>query len=155
MKGMNKTIWIVIAIIVIGGIWYFASKSDAPIELDGQIMPPVNTEASAEGTTTSGASIDVGVSLGTVKEFIVTGQDFAFAPTTMTVDRGNTARITFRNTDGTHDFKIDEFGVATKKLGAGESETIEFVADKVGTFEYYCSVGQHRAMGMKGTLIVK
>jgi plastocyanin len=29
------------------------------------------------------------------------------------------------------------------------------VADKKGTFEYYCSVGQHRALGMKGKLVVE
>src|SRR3989344_3583974 len=53
-----------------------------------------------------------------------------------------------------HNFRLDEFGVATKVLKAGESETITFVADKIGEFEYYCSVGTHRAMGMIGKLIV-
>ncbi|MEY4731380.1 MAG: hypothetical protein RL681_326, partial [Candidatus Parcubacteria bacterium] len=46
------------------------------------------------------------------------------------------------------------FNAATKVLTDGQSETIEFVANKAGTFEYYCSVGSHRQMGMKGTLTV-
>ena len=33
--------------------------------------------------------------------------------------------------------------------------TAEFTADKVGSFEYYCSVGSHRSMGMKGVLKVE
>jgi plastocyanin len=56
---------------------------------------------------------------------------------------------------GTHDFKIDEFNVATNQIPAGSSEIVEFVADKSGSFEYYCSVGRHREMGMKGTLVVQ
>lgn len=91
----------------------------------------------------------------TVKEFTVAGDNFAFAPSTMTVKKGDTVRITFTNAEGFHDLKIDEFDVATAKLNAGGTETIEFVADKTGTFEYYCSVGSHRAMGMKGTLTVQ
>ena len=54
-----------------------------------------------------------------------------------------------------HDFMIDEFEVATNQIGDGEEEEMEFVADKIGTFEYYCSVGNHRAQGMKGKLIVE
>ena len=51
--------------------------------------------------------------------------------------------------------KLIEFNAATEKVAAGVSSSVEFVADKKGTFEYYCSVGQHRANGMKGKLIVK
>ena len=50
---------------------------------------------------------------------------------------------------------IDEFGVRTKQITAGQTDEINFTADKVGTFEYYCSVGKHRALGMKGNLIVE
>jgi nitrite reductase (NO-forming) len=53
-----------------------------------------------------------------------------------------------------HDFVIDELGVQSDKVNNGETATVQFVADKVGTFEYYCSVGNHRAMGMVGKLIV-
>ena len=44
---------------------------------------------------------------------------------------------------------------ALEKINGGETDSIEFVADKVGTFEYYCSVGQHRSMGMVGKLTVE
>jgi len=32
---------------------------------------------------------------------------------------------------------------------------VEFTADTPGEFEYYCSVGQHRANGQVGKLIVE
>ena len=80
---------------------------------------------------------------------------FWFDPKNITVQKGDTVKIIFTNTEGTHDLVIDEFNVATKKTNAGESDTVQFVADKMGTFEYYCSVGNHRQMGMVGKLIVK
>lgn len=89
-----------------------------------------------------------------IKTFTVTGENFSFEPNTLTVKKGDTVRVVFKNEDGFHDFKIDELGVATKQIQGGSEETVEFVADKAGTFEYYCSVGKHRDMGMKGTLTV-
>lgn len=90
----------------------------------------------------------------TIKSFNVSGGNFSFTPSTMTVKKGDTVRITFKNEEGFHDLKIDEFNVATKQIAAGAEETVEFVADKAGDFEYYCSVGKHRQMGMVGTLTV-
>ena len=90
-----------------------------------------------------------------VKEFSISAAPFSFTPATMVVNKGDTVKITVKNTKGTHNLKIDEFNAATRILNAGETQTITFVADKVGTFEYYCSVGNHRAQGMVGTLTVR
>jgi plastocyanin len=90
-----------------------------------------------------------------VKEFTVHGGMFFFKPNEMRVKKGDTVKINFINDEGFHDWVIDEFNARTKQIQAGKSETIEFVADKAGTFEYYCSVGQHRQNGMKGNLIVE
>jgi cytochrome c oxidase subunit 2 len=96
-----------------------------------------------------------GGAVGAVKEFTITGQNFSFAPAVITVKKGDKVKITFKNAEGFHDFKIDEFNVATKQIQGGGEDTVEFTADKTGTFEYYCSVGKHRQMGMKGQLIVQ
>lgn len=53
-------------------------------------------------------------------------------------------------TKSAHNFNIDEFNVHTKDLGYYESQTITFVADKTGTFEYYCTIHP----GMNGTITV-
>ena len=95
------------------------------------------------------------VTTADVKEFTISGKNFNFAPNTMTVKKGDRVRITLANGDGFHDLVIDEFGVATKKINTGMTDVVEFTADKAGSFEYYCSVGSHRMMGMKGTLIVQ
>jgi plastocyanin len=91
----------------------------------------------------------------------VEGSDFKFNPATITVKKGETVKITLKNTDASdefeikHDFVIDELDVQSPEIGEGETTTFEFVADQAGTFEYYCSIGEHRAMGMFGTLTVE
>ena len=118
-------------------------------------MPsPTPTVADASTASPTPASAMVG-SDSITKTFTVSGQNFSFTPNTLTVNKGDKVKITFQNTGGFHDFRIDEFNVKTAQLGSGKSETVEFTADKTGTFEYYCSVGNHRAMGMTGKLTVK
>lgn len=90
-----------------------------------------------------------------VKTFNVEGGMFYFNPKEIRVKKGNTVKIVFTNKEGFHDWGIDEFNARTAQIAAGKTETIQFVADKAGTFEYYCSVGNHRAQGMKGNLIVE
>ena len=99
------------------------------------------------------AACPVGV-VQPVKEFTVSGKNFSFTPSLITVKKGDKVKITFQNSSGFHDFVIDEYGVAAKQAQSPATEVIEFTADKAGSFEYYCSVGSHRAQGMKGTLVV-
>lgn len=69
------------------------------------------------------------------------------------VKKGDTVRIKVTNTKGTHDFTLDEYGVK-EMTPLNKEVTIEFTADKVGEFEYYCSVPGHRAGGQSGKLVV-
>ena len=71
------------------------------------------------------------------------------------VKEGDKVRVEFTSSEGFHDWVLDEFSAATTKVNPGESSSVEFIADKKGTFEYYCSVGKHRANGMKGKFIVE
>lgn len=148
---MKKIIWILIAlIIIVGGVLLFKNRTIAPTESDLENV--ATTTSSASSAATSTASGDT--AQGTVKEFVVTGSNMKFDVTNISVNKGDTVKIVFKNAQGMHDWVIDEFNARTKVLPAGQSETITFVADKTGTFEYYCSVGSHREMGMKGTLTV-
>jgi plastocyanin len=54
-------------------------------------------------------------------------------------------------THSKHNFNIDEFNVHSKDLTYTQSQTISFVADKSGTFNYYCNIHPE----MKGDIIVK
>ncbi len=88
-------------------------------------------------------------------DFEVEGGMFYFKPNILKVKLGQKVDIEFNNKEGFHDLVIDEFKVKTKQIKAGAKDDISFVADKKGTFEFYCSVGDHRAKGMKGKLIVE
>lgn len=94
------------------------------------------------------------VATGKVVEITLDSFKFGYSQEEIVVNKGDTIRLTLTNSDGFHDFVIDEFDVATKKINQGETDTIEFTVDKAGEFEYYCSVGNHREMGQVGTLIV-
>jgi nitrite reductase (NO-forming) len=90
----------------------------------------------------------------TVSFIIESGQSY-FKPGEIKVKQGDRVRITLNNIEGSHNLGIDEFNAKTKTIQTGESDTVEFLADKKGTFEFYCSVANHRQMGMVGNLIVE
>jgi nitrite reductase (NO-forming) len=69
------------------------------------------------------------------------------------VKKGDKVRVDVTNTKGTHDFTIDEYDI-THMTPLNEVTRIEFTADKVGDFQYYCSVPGHREGGQWGTLRV-
>ena len=80
---------------------------------------------------------------------------YYYKPNQIKVKQGDTVKVVMNSVEGMHDFNIDELSVKTKVIKDGETVEATFVADKVGTYEYYCSVGNHRAMGMVGTLVVE
>lgn len=91
-----------------------------------------------------------------VKEVVVEGSEYAYSPETITVNEGDTVKITFKNTgERVHNFVIDEFSVRTPTITGGKESKAEFVASQKGTFAFYCSVPGHRAAGMEGQLVVE
>lgn len=88
-------------------------------------------------------------------QFDLTGKSFEYSQDEIRVKLGDMVRIDFTSTGGFHDWVVDEFDAATDKVNEGETTSVTFLADQVGSFEYYCSVGSHRAQGMVGTLIVE
>jgi len=73
------------------------------------------------------------------------------------VSKGNLVDIHLINEDrnlpnnpSKHNLNIDEFNVSIKDLDYFQSESVTFLADKTGTFDYYCSIHQD----MKGTITV-
>lgn len=99
-------------------------------------------------TSTSGI-----VATGELKEFTVEGSEFKYNPGSITVNKGDKVKINFKNTGSTsHNFVIKELGVSTKLIRAGSTDLVEFIADKSGTFTFYCSVPGHRSKGMEGKI---
>lgn len=168
---MQKTyIAIIVIVLLAGGLFFVLNnkKTEAPVTT-GENQPSVNVDTTSNApapaptpatttiikTTTTTTDTKTAPAAPTVKSFTVSGQNFSFTPNTLAVKKGDTVKITFKNLNGNHDLVIDEFNVNTGIIAAGTEKTVEFVAGKAGSFQYYCSVGQHRAMGMWGTLTVQ
>jgi len=88
-------------------------------------------------------------------EIQMTCKKYAFSPNSISVKKGERVRLTITATDHDHGFKLEPFHVE-QKLKKGIPTTVEFTADKSGTFLFKCSVfcGFGHG-GMKGTLIVE
>jgi plastocyanin len=89
-----------------------------------------------------------------LKEFTIDAFNFGYSIPEIKIRKGQKVTITLTNSGGTHDLVIDELGVDSGKIVTGESVTFDFVANEAGEFEYYCSVGNHRAQGMVGKIII-
>jgi cytochrome c oxidase subunit 2 len=90
-----------------------------------------------------------------VKEITMTAKKFKFEPSTIKVNKGDKVKIAITSTDVTHGFAIDEYNI-NERIKPRETVNVEFVADKTGTFTFYCSVYCGSGHGrMKGKLVVE
>jgi cytochrome c oxidase subunit II len=88
-------------------------------------------------------------------EIQMTAKKYEFSPNPIHVKKGERVRLVITAIDHDHGFKLEAFNIE-QKLKKGVPTTVEFTADKAGTFPFKCSV--HCGMGhgrMKGTLIVE
>jgi len=149
---MKALLGIIILVILAGGYYVLTQGNPQP---ENTRADEASTAAPAESENTAGeTTAETSAAPSEIKSFTVEGKSYSFSPSVMRVKKGDTVRITFKNTGGFHDFTLNEFNAQTKRINTGQENTIEFVADKAGTFEYYCSVGNHRQLGMTGTLTV-
>ncbi|HLD28475.1 MAG TPA: plastocyanin/azurin family copper-binding protein [Patescibacteria group bacterium] len=164
---MNKLIiWLFIIVAVVFGavIFYnyqndYKNNNSSPVDI-GDINQPAdqNTDVPASNinfnNNTNQSPADNNGQFG-VKVFDISGRNFVFSMEEIIVNVGDTVRINFTSESGFHDWVVDKFNAATNQVNTGDSTSVEFVADTAGVFEYYCSVGNHRAQGMFGQLIVQ
>jgi plastocyanin len=160
---MNKTVLVILLAVVLGmGVLWARNRNSmvAPAATTMEAQPTAEQQEGAasgvmEAVVTPESTSGDAMTATNKVSFTVEGSQFKFTPNELKVKKGDTVEIVFKNSEGFHDWVLDEFNAKTKQISAGESETISFVADKTGTFEYYCSVGKHRQMGMVGNLIVE
>jgi nitrosocyanin len=151
----------VVVLLVIVGIAFVMMKNKSQTELVKQEeLSETESQEAAENsntamTQTDGSSASATTDNGTVKTFTIEAGSFYYKPNAITVKKGDKVKIVMNSVDMMHDFNIDELKVKLPITKSGETNTVEFTADTAGTFEFYCSVGQHRANGQVGTLIVE
>ena len=134
------------------------SVADPAVDPSATILAGSETEVSTvdnEGNTLVGGDAVATPTEDGVFEATILAGGFYYDIEEIKVKEGDTVRLTLRSVEGSHNFALDEFGVESPVVSGDEETVIEFVADKKGTFEYYCSVGSHRELGQVGTLIVE
>jgi len=90
------------------------------------------------------------------KTFDITASKFRFEPETLEVEEGDRVTLTLRSTDVTHGIALKPFKVKAAIPKGGQPVTVEFVAEKAGTFEFRCSeYCGPRHSGMRGRLVVR
>lgn len=141
---------VIVVVLLAGGYFLFFNKSSHPSNPSQQQTLNEQTTTAPTVAPTTGEETK-----GSVKEFTFEASNFKFNLKEIKVNKGDTVKIHLVNKGGFHDWVLDEFNAKTDTIQGDQTADIEFVADKVGTFEYYCSVGNHRQMGMKGNLIVE
>ncbi|MBL7058888.1 cupredoxin domain-containing protein [Candidatus Pacearchaeota archaeon] len=91
---------------------------------------------------------------GEIKEFDIVANNWDFSPNKIEVNLGDQVILNIESVEGAHgialyDFEINEF------INQGDQITIEFIANKQGTFSFYCNVPcGHGHSSMNGLFIV-
>lgn len=154
-KSMMPMIIIAVLIVVGLGIFLLSSKSNKQTTTDNA-MSPTQAIMMEDKTATQGGSTTPEVTEeANVKTIEIEAGSYYYKPNTITVKKGDKVKVVIKSVDMMHNFNIDELGVKSDTAKAGETATVEFTADKVGSFEYYCAIGQHRKMGQVGTITVE
>ena len=89
------------------------------------------------------------------REFTVTAKDYHFSPNRLEVTQDDLVKVTVRSADVAYSLTIDEYRLS-KRVPAGGETTLEFRADRTGTFAFYSNLtSDARHSQTRGELIVR
>lgn len=144
-------IYAVIAVVLYGLVYYFV------LSKNGTGTYNYNQSGTQHNVTPTTAQTQVSPTGAVASEKItVEGSEFAFTPSTITLKKGETAEITFKNAGKyPHNLTISDLGVKSKTIQPGEEDTFSVTPDKTGQFSFLCTVPGHADKGMTGTLTVE
>ncbi len=146
----NKGLWMGFGVLLVAAavaIFMAGQGFKAPQKAASQ--PSANT-----ASPTTVASTESGTTA--MQEIDVTADEYSFTPSSINLKAGDEVKITFKNAGRLpHNLVIDELKASSRTIGGGQEDTITVKADKTGTYTFYCSVGNHRQLGMEGTVFVK
>ncbi len=110
--------------------------------------------ASTGAAESTPASTEAGGAAGTVK---LSETEFKIDPANPAVKKAGRVTFDVKN-DGQVVHALEVEGpngeAETDSIPAGKSATLTVDLSKAGTYEMYCPIGNHKEMGMKGTVVV-
>ena len=123
--------------IIVGLAAYFGVRSLIPVNGNAPTLaPPINTFLKANYSTQTGFMF--------TSPSANSRTNATFNSPTIFLKYGELASVHLINEDAAtrslHNLNIDAFNVHTRNLGYFESQSSTFIANKIGTFVYYCSI---------------
>jgi heme/copper-type cytochrome/quinol oxidase subunit 2 len=89
------------------------------------------------------------------REITVTARDYRFSPNRIEVSQDDLVKLTVQSEDVAYSLTIDEYRVS-RRVPAQGATTLEFRADRAGTFAFYSNLtNDARHAQMKGELVVR
>ena len=89
------------------------------------------------------------------REITLTARNYRFSPSRIEVAQDDLVKLTVRSEDVAYSLTIDEYRLS-RRIPAGGTTTLEFRADRPGTFAFYSNLtNDARHAQMKGELIVR
>ena len=144
--GMRRTP--IAIVLVLAALALVAAGCGGDDDDDTTTSTPTTTTEGATGATgeEGGGSADAGASEVSMTEY-------AFDPSDLTVASGDSIEVV---NDGEipHNLTVEGEDVATDDLDGGDSEELAVDLDP-GDYEFICSIADHAAQGMTGTLTVE
>lgn len=74
-----------------------------------------------------------------VRTFRLDAHQFAYSPSELQVNPGDTVTIQLVSTDVVHGLYVDDYGVSVE-ADPGQTATLTFVANKPGSFRFRCNI---------------
>lgn len=145
---------LVILVVLAGALWYLNTDTSSvqnaqnSKEANPASFAPVNEESSpASGPSSQEKTPEK--TEESVHEISISAKRFEFTPSVIRVKQGEHIKLTLTSADTQH-------GIALPDFNAQGRDIIEFVANKKGTFTFYCNTycGSGHSE-MKGTLVVE
>jgi cytochrome c oxidase subunit 2 len=89
------------------------------------------------------------------REITLTARNYQFSPSRIEVGKDDLVKLTVQSEDNAYSVTIDEYRVS-RRVPAGGSTTLEFRADRAGTFAFYSNLtNDARHAQMRGELVVR
>jgi cytochrome c oxidase subunit 2 len=143
-------LWIVLlsAVLVVAAGLLRAARPSSPAAMPSSNNPPSSslTAAPARGQQ------EIPPERHTVE---VVAKRYQFTPARIEVHVNDLVRIVFSTEDIPHSFTIDDYRIA-KRAAPGQAVTFDFLANKAGTFVFYCNLTtEEGCKKMRGELVVR
>ncbi len=115
-----------------------------------------STSSAAQTTTESSASSSASGGESQTQALTATEENFSISLDQENLTAGTYEITVVNNGSATHDLAVEEDGTTeatSDSIAPGESTTLTVDLD-AGEYVFYCSIGNHRAMGMEITVQV-